>query len=204
MILGRIDGATVRGGSQGAACDLPGHAARTAQRWRAQGIGSGRRAGPRAAPASVLSNAERRTPVGVACSEELCGVSPKRIVPILAERGVDIGLGQRSTGSLATRGSCVGAATGSQRHPARGRHGSLRPRRARCGAGTSRRCPARSAEEAAILIERTCVRDGITRELVTPRSDSGGPRQGATMRAKRKRLGVATSISRPRVSDSNP
>jgi hypothetical protein len=93
LIRGRIDGAMVRGGSQGAACDLPGLAARTAQRWRAQGIGGGCRAGSRAAPASVPSNAERRTSVGVARSEELRGVSPKRIVPILAERGVDIGLG---------------------------------------------------------------------------------------------------------------
>ena len=84
---------------------------------------------------------ERRTP-SVWQQRGALRREPERIVPILAERGVDVGLGQRSTGSLATR------ALRRRSHrkpttPGRGRHG-ICDRAAPVVELGPHRCPARS------------------------------------------------------------
>ena len=57
---------------------------------------------------------------------------------------------------------------------------------------------------AAALITATCAEEGVDRDTLVIHSDNGGPMKGATMLATLQRLGVATSFSRPRVSDDNP
>jgi transposase InsO family protein len=54
------------------------------------------------------------------------------------------------------------------------------------------------------LIERTCDQLGIDPEGVVLHSDNGGPMKGSTMLATLERLGIVPSFSRPRVSDDNP
>jgi len=232
MILGLIDEAVARGAAQRAACDLLGLDARTVQRWRTQGIGSDRRVGPRSAPANRLSAAERRKVVDVACSKEFRDMSPKQIVPILAERGAYVGSEAtiyrvlHDEGLLRRRGHTKPptprprptskAATATCQlwswdityvpGPVRGQFLNLYVVMdvwSRKIVGHAMHAT-ESAEDAAVLIERTCTREGITRDQVTLHSDNGGPMKGATMLATLQRLGVATSFSRPRVSDDNP
>ncbi|AUX38574.1 uncharacterized protein SOCE836_108210 [Sorangium cellulosum] len=62
--------------------------ARTVARWRAEAGGEDGRAGPRHAPVHKLTEAERRHIVETANSPEFRNLSPKQIVPRLADRGV--------------------------------------------------------------------------------------------------------------------
>lgn len=57
---------------------------------------------------------------------------------------------------------------------------------------------------AAALITATCAKEGVDRDTLVIHSDNGSPMKGATMLATLQRLGVATSFSRPKVSDDNP
>jgi len=74
----------------------------------------------------------------------------------------------------------------------------------------SRKIVARTVHEsesdlhAAALIQAACSAEGIDPDTLTIHSDNGGPMKGATILATLQRLGVATSFSRPRVSDDNP
>ncbi len=61
-----------------------------------------------------------------------------------------------------------------------------------------------SAEQAASLITRACLREGIRREQLVLHADNGGPMKGATMLSTLQKLGVVPSFSRPSVSDDNP
>ncbi len=61
-----------------------------------------------------------------------------------------------------------------------------------------------SADHAAQLISKTCINQKITPASLTLHSDNGRPMKGATMLATLQKLQVATSFSRPSVSDDNP
>jgi transposase InsO family protein len=87
MILGLVQEAVEAGARLEKACETLGLAARTLQRWRAQGVGEDRRAGPRHAPANKLSAAERARVLAVVNEERHRDLSPKQIVPRLADQG---------------------------------------------------------------------------------------------------------------------
>jgi len=61
-----------------------------------------------------------------------------------------------------------------------------------------------SAEQAATLIRKACMAEGITRQGLVLHSDNGSPMKGATMLATLQKLGVVPSFSRPSVSNDNP
>jgi transposase InsO family protein len=61
-----------------------------------------------------------------------------------------------------------------------------------------------SADHAARLIDRICQEQAIAIGSLTLHSDNGAPMKGATLLATLERLGVASSFSRPSVSDDNP
>ena len=61
-----------------------------------------------------------------------------------------------------------------------------------------------SQELSSLMIERICGNEGIDGNQIVLHADNGGPMKGATMLATLQRLGVATSFSRPSVSDDNP
>lgn len=77
MILGLVDEATTAGARQGAACALLGIDPRTVQRWRRQGVGEDRRAGPRTRPANRLSDGERPQILRTVNATESCSLSSK-------------------------------------------------------------------------------------------------------------------------------
>lgn len=89
--LALIEEAVQAGCRLGPACAELGLSVRTVQRWRcAPDGGEDRRRGPSTKPAHALSEAERDEVTRVANSPEHRNLSPKQIVPRLADRGVYI------------------------------------------------------------------------------------------------------------------
>ena len=60
-----------------------------------------------------------------------------------------------------------------------------------------------SAEYASSIFRKTYLREGIAGKELTLHSDNGSPMKGATMLGTLHKLGVATSFSRPSVSNDN-
>lgn len=119
------------------ACDEAGVSTRTVQRWRLKpGSGDGRH-GPKRRPGNALTEAERRQVLKVANSPEFRDMSPKQIVPALADRKQYVASEStfyrvlRQEGQLTTGGA-----------PSRAGRGpcprTRQPRRASSGRGTSR------------------------------------------------------------------
>jgi putative transposase len=86
MIMGLLDEAVTAGARQSKACEVLGLDCRTVQRWTSQQIGEDRRAGPKQKPANALTAAERRRVVEEANKPEHSHLSPKQLVPILADK----------------------------------------------------------------------------------------------------------------------
>jgi putative transposase len=61
-----------------------------------------------------------------------------------------------------------------------------------------------SAAQAAVVMRKACLAEGVCEEGLVLHSDNGGPMKGATMLATLQKLGVVPSFSRPSVSDDNP
>ncbi len=232
MILGLVDEAVTNGASVGRVCREIGLAPTTLQRWRGQSIGDDGRAGPNSPPSNKLSAQERQRVIDTACSPEFRDLSPKQIVPRLADQGTFIASEAtfhrvlHEEGLLKHRGRAK-APTKRHRPPVKVADGPCQlwswditylPGPIR---GTffylyvimdvwSRKIVGwevhleESAEHAADLIIATCKAEGIEPDQVILHSDNGGPMKGATMLATLKRLGVLPSFSRPRVSDDNP
>jgi len=60
-----------------------------------------------------------------------------------------------------------------------------------------------SAEHAADLLARGCLREGLAGKPLVLHADNGSAMKGATMLAAMQNLGVMPSFSRPRVSNDN-
>ena len=88
MILASIAEAQGSGARLERACTELGLDVRTVQRWRSQREGGeDRRHGPRREPPNKLSSAERRRVLELSNSPEHRNLSPKQIVPKLADSG---------------------------------------------------------------------------------------------------------------------
>ena len=61
-----------------------------------------------------------------------------------------------------------------------------------------------SMDLSARLFTRACFTHGVQPEGLVLHSDNGGPMKGSTMLATLQKLGVVPSFSRPMVSDDNP
>ena len=202
------------------------------QRWRKQGVGEDRRAGPKTSPANKLTPPERGHILEVVNRAEYRDLSPKQIVPRLADQGIWIG--SESTIYRLLR------EVEQQRHrentrPPQPRH---RPREHQARGPLQVWCwditylpssirgrffylymildvfsrkivgwavhEAENAEHARQLLLETCLREGIDGEGLVFHSDNGGPMKAATMLATLQALGVIPSFSRPSVSNDNP
>lgn len=80
-----VEEAVAGGARFSKACEVVGLPARTLQRWVHSPVDG--RKGPRHAPANKLTQRERDKVVAVATSPEFRDMSPKQIVPLLADRG---------------------------------------------------------------------------------------------------------------------
>ena len=88
MIINLIDKAVESGARLDKAADIMGLSARTVIRWRQLGGGQDQRKGPLTTPANKLSNNERQKILDTANSAPFRDLSPKQIVPKLADQGV--------------------------------------------------------------------------------------------------------------------
>lgn len=220
------------GARQGAACDLLALDPRTLQRWSTIGGGDDFRRGPNTVPKNKLTDREQERLLETANSPEFRDLSPKQIVPTLASRAVYFASEStfyrllRVTNQLKHRGR---SRSPTHRHKpnelvATGRNetwswditylkSSVR--------GVfyylyivmdvwSRKIVAwavyavEASENAAALMAKAYLQEGVVPGSLALHSDNGGPMKGATLLATLQRLGVATSFSRPSVSNDNP
>lgn len=229
-MLKAIDNAVAAGARLEKVCQRLSVAPRTIQRWRTPLGSEDRRCGPRTSPANRLSESERHRVLAVANCEEFRDVSPKQMVPRLADRGLYLASEStvyrllREEGQLAHRGKA--------RPPqprVRPEFRATAPNQVWSWDITYLRGPARGSflylyfvvdvysrrlmgwhvsseecmEQAARLINRLWDEAGAPVGLKL-HSDNGGPMKGSTMLATLQALGIVPSFSRPQVSDDNP
>ena len=206
---------------------------RTIERWRRQGVGDDGRAGPKTSPPPKLSEAERKEILRIANSPEYRDLSPKQIVPRLADEQ-QLFVGSESTFYRVLRDEDML----NHRQPSKPPHKHARPEplnatgpnQVWCWDITYLPSPIRGVyyylylvidvwsrkivgwaihdrectDLASDLINSLCVAEGINRDQLSLHSDNGSPMKGATLLATLELLGVARSFSRPRVSNDNP
>ena len=230
-VLALIDEAVAAGARQAQACAVLGVSARTVQRWARGGVHDGRPRASRPTPANALCAAERERAVALLCSEQWRDLSPKQIVPRLADEGVYIA--SESTLYRLLRQARLLAHRGRARAPT-----PREPRRHRAHAPNtvwswditylpsavrgqfyylylvsdvySRKVvgwqvhASEDSEHAAALIRQACLDEGVEPAQLVLHSDNGAPMKGITLLAMLQVLGVTPSFSRPRVSNDNP
>ena len=231
MILGLVAEAVESGAGHGRACEAFGLDPRTAQRWRRQGIGEDQRTGPSSAPGNKLTDEERAHILEVVNGPDFRDLTPKQIVPALADAGRY--LASESTIYRLLRERQMLEHRGRARPAQHARPEALvasGPNQVWSWDITYLKAPVRgqflflylvtdvfsrkivgcvvhdteSADHAAALIVATCVHENVPRGQLTIHSDNGRPMKGATMLATLQELGVVPSFSRPHVSDDNP
>jgi len=231
MIGQLIKEATHSGARLEAAVDVVGLSIRTFQRWNLQDDGADRRRGPGTDPSNKLAPAERQNIIEIANSPAFRDISPKQIVPQLADQGIYVAsessfyrvlrdedqITHREPSRPATsRKSKEHVATGPcqvwswdityLKSPILGQFFYLYM----IMDVWSRKIVAstvflkESNDYSARLFLKTCLRLGINPAGLVLHSDNGGSMKGATMLATLQRLGVVPSFSRPQVSDDNP
>jgi putative transposase len=224
-----VDEAIEAGARQRLACVEVGLSVRTLQRWRDSV--QDRRGEALRSPTNRLSEAEVSRVLSVVNSVEFRDLSPKQIVPTLADRHEYLASEStiyrllRARGQLAHRSATRRPQKRSTRqHVARG------PNRVWSWDITYLRAPLRgtyyylylvvdvwsrkavawsvheseSRDLAAELIQRGCRDEKADSVGLILHSDNGAPMRGNTMLATLQQLGVIPSFSRPGVSDDNP
>lgn len=229
-----IDEACAAGARRDRACAVLGLTARSVQRWQVDGEikADGRQAAAQLrTPANALSAEERAQVLATVNRPEFADLSPKQIVPHLADQGVY--LASESTVYRLLRAENQLVHRGKAKPATRRRPASLvatAPNQVWTWDITYLATPVRgtffylylildlfsrkivgwevheqeSAAQAACLFQQTYLREEIDRAALTLHSDNGAPMKGATMLATLQRLGVVPSFSRPSVSNDNP
>lgn len=217
------------GGRKAKACETLGVSVRTLQRWQREGL-QDRRTGSRAPPANALSEAEREQIRELLVSPAYRDLSPKQIVPRLADEGIYVA----SESSLYR----ILRAERMDRHRQRSRAASGRKPGSHRADGPnevwswditylptrvagvflylylivdiySRKIVAwqvherESAQYASELVTEAFFVEKVKPNRVVLHSDNGAPMKGATLLVRLQQLGVMPSFSRPSVSDDN-
>ena len=220
-----------RGARLKQAARILGLTSRTVQRWRAQNGGYDRRNGPRSAPANQLSPAERQQVLAVANAPEYRDLSPRQIVPRLADTGRYVASEStfyrilRAESQMAHRERCRPAthrrpkekkATG----PCQVWSWGITYLRSRVKGQfyylymildvwsrkimTARVYPQERDQNSSFLSMDTICHHDVDPLGLILHSDNGSPMKGSTMLATLQHLGVMASFSRPSVSNDNP
>ena len=178
-----------------------------------------------------LTADERQSVLNAAHREEFRDLSPRQIVPRLADAGEYIASEStfyrvlREAGELAHRGRA-----NPRKHHRPKEHIASAPNQVWSWDNTYLRSATRGAffylylivdiysrklvgwrvegEESALLaselVAKTVAIEGVDANRLVLHADNGGPMKGSTMLATLQRLGIVPSFSRPRVSDDNP
>lgn len=230
MILSMVDTAVASGARRAQACACLDIDPRTLERWRGSGALEDGRRGPRTAPSNKLSKAERARVLEVATSEPYRDLSPKQIVPRLADAGEYVA--SESTFYRVLREEHLMTHRGSTRAPIprpRAEHVASAPCEVFSWDITYLRTAIRGQfyylylmmdvwsrkivgfrvhdverdDLASALLVSAIENEGCGARPPVLHADNGGPMKGATLKATMEKLGVIASYSRPRVSDDN-
>lgn len=228
-VLALIDEAVATGARLAPACALLELSLRTVQRWRRKPEDA-RPQARRPAPAHQLSDEERQRLLAVANEPAHAQMTPHQIVPKLADEGIF--LASESTFYRVLKAARQTMHRGRSRAPQRRApttHRATGPNQVWCWDITwmpstvkgryfywymvkdihSRLLvanevhDAESADHAGELIRKACLRERIAGRPLVLHSDNGSAMKGAVMLATLHELGVASSFSRPRVSNDN-
>lgn len=224
--------AQAAGAGLGAASRLVGLSKRTVERWRLDPGGGDKRQGPRHRPDNGLTPQEQAQIIAVMKKPKYVSVSPKQLVPMLADEGIYLAsestmyrlqrlFGLRApvprvTRSHVTRATTMHTATGPNQvwswditylpTPTNGRYFYLYL----VLDVWSRRVVGwrvhhrESHDLAAEMIEQICKAENIDPAGLVLHSDNGTPMRGSSMISTLQWLGIVPSFSRPHVSDDNP
>ena len=231
MMLTWVEEAVKGGARQQQACELLGVSERTLERYKKAVDQEDQRRGPKSKPANALSEQERAELQRLANSPEYRELSPKQLVPRLADKGQYVASEStfyrvlRQNEQLTHRQESRAAA-----HARPKEQVAAAPNCVWSWDITYLRSPVRgrfyylylimdvfsrkimgwdvheeeSSRHAAELIAQSCARHRVAASSLVLHSDNGGPMKGSTMLGTLKRLGVVPSFSRPGVSDDNP
>jgi putative transposase len=231
MILGLVNEAVAAGARASKVCELLGLSLRALERWRLQGVGDDRRYGPKRPPPNRLTDRERQQVLATVNAPAYRDLSPKQIVPRLADVGQYIASEStmyrilREEDLLAHRGR----AKAPEPRPIQ-EHVAAAPNQVWSWDITYLRTTVKgrfyflyllmdiysrrimgwavheeeASELAAQLMRATCAENALDPKGIVLHSDNGGPMRGSTMLATLQWLGVIPSFSRPRVSNDNP
>jgi transposase InsO family protein len=232
VIRAAISEAVVSGARLDAACRMVGLSARSMQRWQRNPDGEDSRRGPLQRPTNALTTVEEAQVLALMASRAYAGMSPKQLVPQLADEGLYLASEstmyrlQRRHGLRAqkrsierthiTRADMVHRATGPNQvwswditwlpTLVRGRFWYLYL----VLDVWSRRivgwtvAERESGDIAAQLITRICAEEGVDPNGLVLHADNGKPMRGNTMVSTLQGLGIVPSFSRPHVSNDNP
>lgn len=232
MILAALSDAQQAGARLDSACQVIGLSARTIQRWKRHPDVDDRRCGPRHRPGNALSAREEAQVLALMTSAVYGHLSPKQLVPRLADEGRY--LASESTMYRLRRRLGWGARQRPMLHTALARattvHRAVRSNQVWSWDITyiptvirgrylrlylvmdvwSRRIVGwelhdhENAEQAAMLIQRICADTGVDPTGLVLHADNGKPMRGSTMIATLQWLGIVPSFSRPHVCNDNP
>ncbi len=227
-----IDEAHVAGARKWRACAELEITVRTYQRWQSKGYDDGRQSRLQT-PENKLTKAERQAVIDCCNRQENQSLSPKQIVPRLADQGVYLASEStmyrilREESQMTHRGRAAKAnpAGNPNAHDATGPN-ELFSWDITYLKSTIRGCffylylfmdiysrkivgwevlDHESSESAADLLGKVYLKEGLSHtERVVLHADNGSPMKGATMLATMQKLGVVPSFSRPSVSNDNP
>ncbi len=232
MILGLVEEAVEAGARLSRACAIVGVDARTLQRWREKDIGQDGRAGPKHSPRNKFTATERKRVLSVVNAPENRDLSPKQIVPRLANEGQYIGSESsvyripREEGQVKHREP---SRPPTKRHQPT-EHFATGPNQVWTWDITYLRSPIRgvffypyvivdvwsrkiagwtieaekSAEHAEAMSAAACARENVRTERLVIHSDNGAAMKALTLLAFFHVLGILPSYSRPAVSNDNP
>lgn len=228
-----IDEAVDAGARQNKACKILEISVRTYQRWVKDGSvkADGRPESIHPKPAHAYSEEETKAILEVINSEEYSSSPPSQIVPKLADKGIY--LCSEATMYRILHNAKQLKHRGRSKAPKRRipeTHIATGSNQVWCWDITWLPGPAKgiyhylylmldifsrkivgweihedqTAEKAGELLQKACRNEGVNkRDLLVLHSDNGSPMKGSSMLAMMDKLGVASSYSRPRVSNDN-
>lgn len=226
-----IEEACKAGARKNKACELLSVSIRTLERWSVEdGLEDKRKTAART-PANKLTPMERQKIIAVANSPEYCDLPPCKIVPMLADKQIYIA--SESSFYRILREENMLKHRGKSRPKLHSKPKQLIATGANqvwswdisyLGSDVagifyylymvidifSRKIVGwtvqanENSDYASALMKQVCLDENIDPNQVTLHSDNGTPMKGATLLFTLQQLGVATSFSRPAVSNDNP
>lgn len=220
------------GARQAVACKTVRISVRTYQRWRLRPSLEDLRQGPLTPPSHSLSALEKERIVKVATSTEFCDYSPNQIVPRLADQGKWVA-SESSFYRVLKKKKMLTHRQRSRPPQERNRPAALEATAANQVFSWdisylpttvrglyfylylfidiySRKIVGwkihdrEAMELSADLLNEICIKENIDKNQLVLHADNGGAMKGSTMLVTMQRLGVASSFSRPAVSNDNP